>query len=252
MILCLVAEFLSLQTHVGTVRSKGLCAVVLATGPYLSSTLDMLDISLPVVVEKHVKISVPDRLGVIPRGAPLIIWIDPITLPWSPEERDALAQSDDTCHLMNEFPAGAHGRPTGAGNQVLMYWTYDCESSEEPEFPLTWDPYLPEITFRGMAVMVPGLRAYFDAMPKPFVDGGYYTKTPENRPLIGPLDVPGAYVCNAFSGFGIMAAMGSGELLAQHVCGTELPSYAAAFRPDRYADRAYQTLLETWDASGQL
>ena len=227
-------------------------AVVMATGPHLRSTLDMLGISLPVSVETHIKISVADRLGVIPRSAPLIIWTDPIELPWSQDERDALAQSEDTNYLLREFPAGAHGRPTGAGNQVLMYWTYACESREEPEFPLTWDPNLPEITFRGMAVMVPGLRAYFDAMPRPFVDGGYYTKTPENRPLIGPLEVPGAYVCSAFSGFGIMAAMGSGELLAQHVVGKELPGYAAAFRPDRYADPAYQTLLETWDASGQL
>ena len=227
-------------------------AVVLAPGPHLLAILNMLDLTLPVVVEKHIKISVPDRLGVIPRDAPLIIWTDPITLPWSDEEREALSQSDDTCRLLDEFPAGVHGRPVGAGDQVLMYWTYDCESSDQPAFPLTWDPYLPEITFRGMAVMVPSLRTYFDAMPKPYVDGGYYTKTPENRPLVGPLDVPGAYVCSAFSGFGIMASMASGELLAKHVTGADLPGYAVAFDPKRYQDPAYRKSLETWDLSGQL
>ena len=153
---------------------------------------------------------------------------------------------------LETFPAGVHGRPVGGGDQVLMYWTYDCEVSDTPVFPLTWDPYLPDITLRGMAVMVPGLSSYFDPMPKPFVDGGYYTKTPENRPLIGPLEVTGAYICSAFSGFGIMAACASGELLAAHVTGAKLPAYAAAFQPDRYDDPDYQALLATWDASGQL
>ena len=154
--------------------------------------------------------------------------------------------------LLDEFPAGVHGRPVGAGNQVLMYWTYDCHAEDEPSFPLTWDPDLPEITLRGMSVLVPGLRAYLNPMPKPFVDGGYYTKTPENRPLIGPLAVPGAYVSAAFSGFGIMASLGAGELLARHVTGGPLPHYAAAFSPSRYDDPAYVDLIATWDASGQL
>ena len=154
--------------------------------------------------------------------------------------------------LTETFPAGVHGRPVGAGDQVLMYWTYDCVPQDEPTFPLDWDPYLPEITLRGMAVLVPGLERYFDPMPKPYVDGGYYTKTEENRPLIGPLDVPGSFVCSAFSGFGIMASCASGELLAQHVTGGTLPSYAPAFVPQRYKDPEYRELLKNWDSSGQL
>jgi glycine/D-amino acid oxidase-like deaminating enzyme len=193
-----------------------------------------------------------DPLGVVPRAAPLIIWCDPIKLPWSADEREALAQAEETQHLLVEFPAGVHGRPVGAGNQVLMYWTYDCRSDDRPIFPLTWEPDLPEITLRGMSVLVPGLTGYFDPMPKPFVDGGYYTKTPENRPLIGPLAVAGAYVCSAFSGFGIMASCAAGELLAQHVTGGQLPGYAPAFSPSRYDDPAYCKLLATWDTSGQL
>ena len=226
--------------------------LVLAPGPHLGATLNLLGVTLPVMVEKHIKISVADHLGVVPRTAPLIIWTDPINLDWSTDEREALAASGETQYLLNEFPAGVHGRPVGAGDQVLMYWTYDCETTERPTFPLTWDPNLPEITLRGMAELVPGLKAYFDPMPKPYVDGGYYTKTPENRPLIGPLTVPGAYVCSAFSGFGIMAACGAGDLLARHVSGAELPGYAAAFLPSRYQDPEYQKLLATWDASGQL
>ncbi len=227
-------------------------ALVLATGPHLRSTAGMLGVDLPVVVERHIKISLADPLGIVPRTAPLIIWCDPTRLPWSDEEREALAQADETQWLLQEFPAGVHGRPVGAGNQVLMYWTYDCHSESEPTFPLTWDPHLPEITLRGMSVLVPGLRAYLDPMPKPFVDGGYYTKMPENRPLIGPLSVPGAYVCAAFSGFGIMASLAAGELLAQHVTGARLPGHATAFSPGRFDDPAYLKLIETWDVSGQL
>ena len=51
------------------------------------------------------------------------------------------------------------------------------------------------------------------------VDGGYYTKTPDNLPLIGPLpDAPeGVFVCAGLSGYGVMAANAAGELLARHV-----------------------------------
>ena len=218
----------------------------------LKETTALAGTDLPVQVEKHIKISLPDPEGAIPRTAPLIVWADPTDLPWSPEERDALAETEETKWLTETFPAGVHGRPVGAGDQVLMYWTYDCAPQDAPTFPLDWDPYLPEITLRGMAVLVPGLERYFDPMPKPYVDGGYYTKTEENRPLIGPLDVPGSFVCSAFSGFGIMASCASGELLAQHVTGGTLPSYAPAFVPQRYKDPEYRELLKYWDSSGQL
>ncbi len=259
----IVAEFTGAETAGGRISGVNLRAgerdftigaeaLILASGPYIKSTAAKLGVTLPVVVEKHIKISLPDSLGVVPRSAPLIIWCDPTLLPWSAEEREALAQSEETRHLLAEFPWGVHGRPVGAGDQVLMYWTYDCQPQDQPTFPLTWEPDLPEITLRGMSVLVPGLQAYFDPMPRPYVDGGYYTKTQENRPLIGPLPVAGAYVCSAFSGFGIMASCAAGELLAAHVMGGRLPHYAAAFSPARYDDSAYRKLLETWDSSGQL
>lgn len=226
--------------------------VVLSPGPYLAQSLAKLGCSLPVSVEKHIKISAPDPLGVVPRQIPLVIWTDPIALDWTAEEREALDEAEETRYLLQEFPAGVHGRPVGAGDQVLMYWTYDCELGDQPEFPLTWDDNLPEITFRGMAELLPGLKRYFDAMPRPYVDGGYYTKTPENRPLIGPLTVPGAFVNSAFSGFGIMASCAAAELVAKHISGAELPHYASAFAPARYDDPEYCKLIETWDASGQL
>jgi glycine/D-amino acid oxidase-like deaminating enzyme len=96
------------------------------------------------------------------------------------------------------------------------------------------------------------MQDYVDHLPRFTVDGGYYTKTVENRPLACPLPVPGAYVIGAASGYGIMAAAGLAELLAAHVTATDLPPYAGACDLTRYDDRAYQLLLQDWAASWQL
>ena len=134
---------------------------------------------------------------------------------------------------------------------MLLYWPYDCEP-EEPALPIDWEPSYPEVVLRGMSVMVPGLAQYFERMPGLYLDGGYYTKTEENRPLIGPLPVPGMYTAGAFSGFGIMASLGAGELLAQHICGAPLPAYAGRLTLARYEDPQYRALLEDWPDKGQL
>src|SRR6185369_8788821 len=102
---------------------------------------------------------------------------------------------------------------------------------------------------RGLAHMVPGLAAYFGQGSSAVVDGGYYCKTPENRPLIGPLPVPGAFVIGALSGFGIMGSQAAGELLAAHVTGAQLPGYAPAFLLSRYEDAAYRARLPELEAA---
>jgi glycine/D-amino acid oxidase-like deaminating enzyme len=103
-----------------------------------------------------------------------------------------------------------------------------------------------------MANVLPGLAAYFNQIPKPFVDGGYYARTPENRPLIGPLPVEGAYIIGGLGGFGMMSSCGASDLLAKHIASDELPAYAPAFLLSRYDDPGYQEMLRQWGASGQL
>lgn len=227
--------------------------LVIAAGPHLRSVGALLGLDLPVFCELHLKVAFRDLLGVIPRDAPLLIWNDPQRLPWSPEERRSLAGDEAARWLLEEFPPGAHTRPEGPGDSpvVLMLWEYRSEPVE-PVFPLPLDPAYPEIALRGLASMLPGLRAYFDKAPRPYLDGGYYTKTVENRPLIGPLPVDGAFVIGALSGYGLMASQAAGELLAAHVAGAPLPPYAPAFSLDRYQDPAYRKLLEEWGATGQL
>jgi len=207
---------------------------VLAAGPLLPRWIDRLGLSVPVVNELHGKISFDDEAAVISREAPLMIWNDAVDLG----ER-------------GRFPAGVHFRPRG-DRSILGLWTYDTHI-EEPQFPPVFDRDYADIVLRGLAVMVPGLSVYVGRSPTVVVDGGYYCKVPDNRPLVGPTAVEGAYVLGALSGFGIMASQAAAELLAAGMLGQPLPEYAGAFHPARFDSPDYQASLATADSSsGQL
>ena len=224
-----------------------------AAGPYVAPVARLLGIELPVYSELHLKVAFHDRLGAVPRHAPLLIWTDPVRLPWSDDERTMLAESPDTRHLLDPFPAGVHARPEGAldSDSVLLLWTYHSETVEV-EFPFVVPPDHAEIALRGMSRMLPALDRYFGRFPRAAVDGGYYTKTRENRLLVGPLPVEGAFVLGALSGYGIMAACGAAEILGAHVAGAPLPAHAPAFRLERYDDPDYRARLDRWGFTGQL
>lgn len=224
-----------------------------AAGPYLKPVAGLLGLELPVYTELHLKAAVRDPLGVVARAAPLLIWSDPQRLDWEPELRRFLENEPDLRWLLEEIAPGVHTRPEGGADSdvILMLWEYQ-QHRRPPEFPPPLDEQYPEIVLRGLATMLPGLQAYFQRLPQPALDGGYYTRTPENRPLIGPLEVEGAYVIGALSGYGLMASCAAGELLAAHLAGDALPGYAPAFLPERYQDPAYQRQLAGWGATGQL
>jgi glycine/D-amino acid oxidase-like deaminating enzyme len=226
---------------------------VVAAGPLLKEVGRMVGVELPVFSELHLKMSFSDHLNAVPRNAPLLIWTDPISLPWTEEERTVLAESEETRKLLEELPSGVHTRPEGGSQSSILLglWAYHTPPVE-PIFPFSIDPRYPEMVLRGLATMIPSLKAYVKRLPKAMVDGGYYTKTRENRPLIGKLPVDGAYIIGGLSGFGVMAGCGAGELLAAHLTGSKLPHYAPAFSLERYRDPEYQKLLETWAESGQL
>jgi glycine/D-amino acid oxidase-like deaminating enzyme len=234
----------------GTIATERFVA---AAGPHAKAVARLLGVELPVFCERHGKIAFDDVRRVVPREAPLMIWTDPVRLPWSADERRDLESAPALRHLLDEMPAGVHGRPEGAGDSpvVLALWTYDLDPVE-PTFPVAFDDFYPEVVLRGMARMIPGLGAYLDRLPRAFVDGGYYVKTRENRFLAGPLPVEGAYVIGALSGYGLMASNAAAELVAAHVTGAALPAYAPAFQLDRYEDPSYRALLERWGDSGQL
>lgn len=237
----------------GGAQTIGTSRAVLAAGPYLKDAGRMLGLDLPVFCELHAKIAFNDPLGAMPRGAPMTLWADPMTIAWSAEERAELARSSRHRSLLEELPPGAHGRPEGAGEStsVLGIWTYDVEPVE-PVFPPAFDPAYQEVVLRGLQRMIPAMAPYLERMPRCFVDGGYYTKTRENRFLAGPLPVEGTYVIGALSGYGMMASNGAADLLADYIAERPLPRYAPAFRLDRYDNPEYKKLLENWGDSGQL
>jgi glycine/D-amino acid oxidase-like deaminating enzyme len=228
--------------------------LVLAAGPLLPEAAGLLGVTLPVFSEQHHKIAIEDTLGAVPRDAPFLIWDDAQTLDWSSDEREALAADPALRFMLEPFPPGVHTRPEGTSPEsrtLLVLWSYDS-AAVNVVFPLSEPPHYTGLVLRGMARMVPGFAGYLERMPRAYVDGGYYAKTRENRPLIGPLPVEGAYVSSAYSGFGIMASCAGGELVAAHVTGSALPDYAPAFALSRYQDPGYLARIEACQATGQI
>lgn len=228
-------------------------AFVNAAGPFLQRVGRMVGVELPVFSERHLKVAFEDHLGIIPRDAPLLICADPQTLPWTDEERAMLEDEPEAHPLLGELPAGAHCRPEGGAGSawIIGLWAYDAAPVDEV-FPLPPAPYFLDVTLRGLMRIIPALEAYVRRPPRPSIDGGYYTKTRENRPLIGPVGPRGSFVMGAFSGYGIMAACGAAEILAAHISGVAPPAYATAFHPARYDDPAYRARLDAWVDTGQL
>ncbi|HZL84473.1 MAG TPA: FAD-dependent oxidoreductase [Candidatus Krumholzibacteria bacterium] len=224
-----------------------------AAGPHVREVAALCGVELPIHCELHLKAAFQDALQVVPRTAPLLIWDDAQRLEWSEDERSLLAASPETQGLLDLLPAGVHARPEGGTSsaQILILWPTHVRPVS-PVFPIPDEPDFAEIALRGMSAMLPGLRAYLGAMPRAFVDGGYYVKTAENRFVAGPMRVPGAYVLGALSGYGLMAACGAAELLAAHITGRELPEYAGAFTLERYEDPKYVERLRDWGPTGEL
>lgn len=241
----------SIRLASGTELSTGRLAI--AAGPGLPNVLRMLGVELPVFLELHAKMRFEDRLGVVPRTAPFTIWADPIEqIDWSTADRIRFDGDPATRWLLEPFPGGLHVRPVGQDRDVFLIWTFES-SPHEFIWPPTFDRNLGEVLLRGFAALAPKASAYIGEGQRGFVDGGYYAKTPENRPIVGPLPVEGVYVTGALSGYGIMASHAAAELLATHMTGGTLPEYAAALSPARYTDPAYLRRLEQWDAkAGQL
>lgn len=224
-----------------------------AAGPLAGQVAGLLGVELPIYSQLHLKAAIDDSLGAVARDAPMIIAADPLGLGWDDDERAALLEDPATAWMAGLLSAGAHCRPEGEGGsrQLLMLWDYHSQEVA-PQFPPPLDPEFPEIVLRGLSTLLPGLRGYYGRIPRAYLDGGYYTRTRENRPLIGPMPVEGAHMLCALSGFGIMAACAAGDLAAAHICGEGLPAYADAFRLERYADPEYQSLLARWGDEGQL
>ena len=226
--------------------------VVAAPGPGLPHLAQLAGLDLPVFCELHAKVTFDDALGVLPRHLPLVIWTDPVTLDWSDDERRELAADPALAFLLGPLPPAVHFRPEGGegSRKLLLLWAFDV-APVPPVEPPSFPPWLAEVVVRGVARMAPAFGVYLERMRRPFVDGGYYTKVPDNRPVVGPTELPGLHLLAALSGYGIMAAMGAAELLAAHLAGAA-PSWAGDLAPARFADAAYRERLAGEAGAGQL
>jgi sarcosine oxidase, subunit beta len=255
-----VDEVTGIGVSAGAIRSVSLAGggeiatevVVDAAGPMAGYVAAMAGVDLPVFSELHLKAAYRDHLSVVPRDAPMVIWSDTQRLEWTEDERAALG-GEGREDLLGEMPIFCHFRPEGGAGSTyfLGLWEYHG-LVQEPAWPLPEDPLYPEVVLRGLTTMVPGLDVYGERLPQSIVDGGYYTKTRENRPLVGPAGPMGFTLMAGLSGFGVMVASGAADLLARHVTGAELPPYSDAFLLARYDNPEYLDSIAGPLSSGQL
>lgn len=225
--------------------------LVLTPGPFINELTGMLGITLPVESLLQRKFIIPDPLNVIPRDMPFTIFADAQTLNWKDEEKALIGEDPEYCWLLEEFPPGLHIKPEGTNN-IKLGWAYNREP-EPPKWETSDDFDFPNITLRGASRFIPALTPYLEEPPTPIVQfSGYYTRTPDNLPLIGPLELNGLFTVAALSGYGTMAACSAGELCADWIMDGGLPDYARYFHPDRYSDAELMAEIGKVESDGQL
>ena len=206
--------------------------IVNAAGPFAEGVAKMLGVKLDLLNIYQQKIAFEDNQHLIPRDLPFSIDLDPQFLDWSSDEKELLSEDEKTSWLVDGMPNATHCRPDGGitGNWVKLGWAYN----QTPDFDCQTqkiDTSFPEVVLRGASRLQPSLKAYCGKLPSRRIHyGGWYNMTNENWPLIGPMQMEGAFMNCAMSGFGTMASCAAGELFANWIAGAALPSYANGFR----------------------
>jgi glycine/D-amino acid oxidase-like deaminating enzyme len=226
--------------------------IVIATGPFINQIGQMLDLYFPIENTLQRKFIIPDPKGIIPRDMPFTIYADPQFLDWSKEEI-AFFKSDSAYHwLLEQFPGGLHIKPEGEG--IKMGWAFN-RVNELPKWERSSLDLFPQVVLKGASRLIPQLAEYEHNIPAPLIEyAGYYTRTKENWPLIGPTDVSDVFVIGALSGFGTMTGCAAGQLCAQYILNDNapLPEYAPYFHPNRYENsKILQKIIES-QSDGQL
>ena len=217
-----------------------------AAGPFVADIGRMIGYDLPVCNVRQQKIAFEDRERAIPRDMPFSIDLDGQEIDWGDDDRALILEDDAAAWLAGPMPGGIHCKAEGAerGSWVKLGWAY----TTDPTKPL-WEPEVddrfPEVVLHGAARLNPGLKVYYERLPRTMSHyGGYYTMTKENWPLIGPAGPGGSFVVGALSGFGTMGACGAGYFAAAMAAGAEVPDYAARLGLARYDDLVFVAGLE--------
>ncbi len=234
----------------GTLRRTA-DTLVIAAGPFSAQLADLLGVHLPIRNYLQRKVIIPDPAGIVPGDMPFTVCADAMKLRWSTGER-RLIEADPEYHwLLEEFPPGLHIKPE-PGGRIKLGWAINRQA-EAPHWEPAGDVDFPNLVIRGASRFIPAFQAYVDRLPTPVISmAGYYSRTPENWPLIGPLPVEGLFTVSALSGFGTMAACAAGELCGAWITGAPLPPYAPYFDPERYRDEAMCVAMQAAASDGQL
>ena len=225
-----------------------------AAGPFAPDIAAMLNIKLPIYSVLQQKIAIQDHQQIIPRNAPFTIFMDGQTLNWADAERADLQSEPEYQWLLDKLPGGLHIKPEGGKNStwIKVGWAIN-QKTERPLWQPDGNPEFVDIVLRGATKLVPELEQYLYNLPQPIVHyAGYYTKTKENLPVIGPIGIKGAYILGALSGFGTMASCAAGELLANWITGDSLPAYAMQMSLDRYNNPALMATILDIQLQGEL
>lgn len=228
---------LTLRTADGDTTLKA-GRIVNAAGPFAGKIAQMLGVELPVHNVMQQKIAFEDIERAIPRDMPFTIDLDGQMIDWTDEERQALSTDPVTARFAAQMPGAIHCRPDGGdrGKWIKLGWAYNT-SPADASWDIPTDPHFPEIVLRGAARLNPALKTYYGRLPRNMSHyGGWYTRTEDNWPLIGPMGPEGSFMACALSGHGTMTACATGELAAQWITGKNLPGYAKPFSLARFRE----------------
>jgi len=225
--------------------------LVIATGPFINQFAKMLDFELPVWNTLQRKIILPDPENIIPRDMPFTIFADAQYINWSNEEHTFLKTDSVLKWMLQQFPGGLHIKPEGDG-KIKMGWAFSTKAVK-PKWTIGKMEHFPQVLLKGASKFIPALAVYAENIPTPIIEyGGYYNRTKENWPFIGPTEIDNVFVVGALAGFGTMAACATGELCALHLTEKELPNYAPYFHTKRSENPVIKKEMAMLNSDGQL
>lgn len=175
------------ETNRGNIQTR---TVVNAAGPFAGQIGRMVDIELPLELVRRQKVFIATS-ETVPQDAPFTVNVDNNSY-WRPE------------------PGG-----------VLIGWVDSDEPVSEPSENLKTDWEFPAITLDKVMRLTPFFKKVAEGLKQPDINisAGHYVYTPDDQPLIGPVDeVPGFYLnCGYWAG--VMLSPEAGKRIADLVTG---------------------------------
>lgn len=250
-VLALEKHYTDFKVTLETKETIDASKIVISAGPFINTIGQMIGLEFDILNTLQRKFIIPDPKKIIPKNMPFTIYADKQKLNWSQNEIDFFSSDEKLHWLLQEFPGGLHIKPETEG--IKLGWAFQTEN-EIPEWtPKNFD-FFPQAVLKGASRFIPELAAYEENIPNPLIEyAGYYTRTKENWPLIGPTKENNIFVIGALAGYGTMSACAAGELCAQYILEKDgLPSYAENFHPLRYQNPKIMEEIKNLKNDGQL